>query len=513
MTTVDRSARAVDLPSSAVGMWVVPAAAGVAVLCRLPFLGMAAGQDEAGFLLVAKQWRAGGASLYGNYWVDRPPLLIGVYQLGSMFGGLPALRLIGCVAVALTVLGSALAARQLAGRAASPWAAVTAAALSATPLLGSLQINGELLASPFIALGITAVVTALRSTDQRPPMTMAALAGAAGAAAMLVKQNFAEVAVFAVVAYVVAWRRHEQPTQWLVRLVVCSLAGGVAVVVFTAAWAQSKGTSLSGVFYALYPFRVHAGQVMAAGSQYALDRLQNLLEVAAVSGLAPLLVLVAVRARPDRKVRACWHALLVTIAFGTASVLLGGNYWTHYLLELVSPIAVAVGVMAARKQQALVRGGVALVALSAALAWAIALTVPQGSVGTTVGRAIGSAAHPNDTIVTAYGHADVVETSGLASPYPYLWSLPVKTLDPQLTDLDHVLSGRARPTWLVSWDDISSWGLTSGHATVAVARHYHQVAMICGRTIYLRNGVDRPAPVVRDCPPGFDIASLRGPLS
>jgi hypothetical protein len=362
-------------------------------------------------------------------------------------------------------------------------------------------------------LGITAVVTALRSTDQRPPMTMAALAGAAGAAAMLVKQNFAEVAVFAVVAYVVAWRRHEQPTQWLVRLVVCSLAGGVAVVVFTAAWAQSKGTSLSGVFYALYPFRVHAGQVMAAGSQYALDRLQNLLEVAAVSGLAPLLVLVAVRARPDRKVRACWHALLVTIAFGTASVLLGGNYWTHYLLELVSPIAVAVGVMAARKQQALVRGGVALVALSAALAWAIALTVPQGSVGTTVGRAIGSAAHPNDTIVTAYGHADVVETSGLASPYPYLWSLPVKTLDPQLTDLDHVLSGRARPTWLVSWDDISSWGLTSGHATVAVARHYHQVAMICGRTIYLRNGVDRPAPVVRDCPPGFDIASLRGPLS
>jgi hypothetical protein len=497
------------------GTWVVPTAVVVAVLCRLPFLGLAAGQDEAGFLLVAKHWGGGGTSLYGDYWVDRPPLLLSIFRLGSMFGGLPALRLIGCLAVALTVLGSALAAGQLGGRAASRWAAVTAAALTVTPLLGGLEINGELLASPFIVFGIAAVVTALRSTDERRAMTMAALAGAAGAGAMLVKQNLADVAVFAVVAYAVAWRRHEQPVHRLGGLVLCSLAGGLTVVVLMAAQAQAHGTSLSGLLYAMYPFRVQAGQVMAAsGSFQALGRLQNLLGGVAGSGLGLLLIAIASRARRDRQGSVCcWWALLATIVFGIVSVLSGGNYWMHYLLELVGPCAIAVGVLAARKQQVLVRAAVAFPIASAAVVWAVSLTLPQGSVGTTVGAAIGSAAHPNDTMVTAYGHPEVDESSGLSSPYPYLWSLPVKTLDPQLTDLDRVLAGLARPTWLVVWSDISSWGLTTGATDVAVARHYHLVAVLCGRTVYLRNGIDRPTPVVSECPPGFHLESLKTPWS
>jgi hypothetical protein len=508
-TALERPAAVVARPLAGVGSWVVPVSVAVAVLTRLPFLGMAVGQDEAGFLAVAKQWHSGGTSLYGNYWVDRPPLLISIFRLASMLGGLPALRLIGCLAAALFVLGSARAAHHLAGRTASRWAAVTAAALSVTPLLGGLEVNGELLASPFIAFGIAAVVLSLRTTDQRRAILMAALGGAAGVAAMLVKQNLADVAVFAAVAYAVAWRRREQPGRRVGRLVLGSLAGGAAVVVVLAVWTVSQGTSLSGVLYAMYPFRIQAGEVMAAsGSHNALARLQSMVWVGLLSGLVPMIALVATKAKAGRKVPGSWYGLIATIGFGAASVLLGGNYWMHYLIELTAAVSIAIGVLAARNVR-LTRVLVMFTVACSAIVWVVALAVPQGSVGTTVGKAIGSAARPGDTIVAVYGHPDVVETSGLASPYAYLWSLPVKTLDPQLTALDAVLAGSAPPTWFVTWDQISSWGVTSGPTSTTVARDYHRVAMICGRSIYLRNGLNRPTPIASSCPPGFHIDAAK----
>lgn len=43
--------------------WTVAAAAAVAVLARLPFIGHAPGSDESGFLLVGAQWNGAGTSL------------------------------------------------------------------------------------------------------------------------------------------------------------------------------------------------------------------------------------------------------------------------------------------------------------------------------------------------------------------------------------------------------------------------------------------------------------------
>src|SRR4051794_26400458 len=85
------------------------------VVARLPFVAAPAGPDEAGFLQVAHQWAPGGGSLYGSYWVDRPPALITLYQLADVAGGLVPLRLLGCLSVVVTVLATAAAARRLAG--------------------------------------------------------------------------------------------------------------------------------------------------------------------------------------------------------------------------------------------------------------------------------------------------------------------------------------------------------------------------------------------------------------
>ena len=95
-------------------LWVAALAA-AAVLCWLPFLGRTPSPDEGGLLTVAGQW-APGSSLYGDYWVDRPPLLIGLFALADGLGGALALRVMGLVAVALTVVLAGVVGRLAAGR-------------------------------------------------------------------------------------------------------------------------------------------------------------------------------------------------------------------------------------------------------------------------------------------------------------------------------------------------------------------------------------------------------------
>ena len=60
---------------------VVYAAALLAALFRFPGLLYPLGSDEAGFTLVARAWDPQPDSLYGTYWVDRPPSLIALVKL------------------------------------------------------------------------------------------------------------------------------------------------------------------------------------------------------------------------------------------------------------------------------------------------------------------------------------------------------------------------------------------------------------------------------------------------
>ena len=51
------------------------------------------------------------------------------------------------------------------------------------------------------------------------------------------------------------------------------------------------------------------------------------------------------------------------------------------------------------------------------------------------GVALREVAEPGDTLVVYGGRADLQLESGLSSPYAYLWSLPMRTLDPDLAEL------------------------------------------------------------------------------
>lgn len=479
--------------------WTTAVAATIAVVGRLPFLERSPGPDEAGFLLVGGQWNGAGSSLYGNYFVDRPPLLVSIFRLAASLGGITALRVIGCVAVLLIVVGCARAATLISGEQAGRWAALTAAALCLSPLLGGYDVNGEMLAAPLVIGGIIAVVHAVRAFTSTEAARWAAVAGAAGVSAILVKQNFADVAVFGAVAFTLSALRADISWRRVTTLGLAGATGGAAALAAVAAWTALHGTSLRGVFEAMYPFRIQAGQVIAAGGGgHASARLGGLVAVAVMSMVVPLMGLVALDATRRRRDPLPW-AVLALIVFATASVLMGGSFWHHYLIGLIVPVSLATGSLAADRRW-LIRPVVMLAVVSSVVAWGGSFAVPPGSDGQTVGVAVAGAAWPTDTIVNLYGHADVVEASGLTSPYEHLWSLPVKTLDPRLSELDRVLVGPAAPTWLLTGRSVRSWGLTTAGTASIIARDYRRVNTICGRTIYLRDGVDRPPPrPVTDC--------------
>jgi hypothetical protein len=132
-----------------------------------------------------------------------------------------------------------------------------------------------------------------------------------------------------------------------------------------------------------------------------------------------------------------------------------------------------------------------LAVVGLALTWAVGSTVVHDA-RTGIGGGGGSAtdvaveryltahARPGDTGVVAFGDPVLLQASGLTSPYPQLWSLPVRVRDPRLTELAAVLRSDRRPTWLVvAGDSLDTWGVDSTDAQ-RVADRYYQPRTVIG---------------------------------
>lgn len=161
------------------------------------FLGVPLAPDEGGYLLVARQWHDSGPLLYGHLWVDRPPLLLAAFALAGPFGA-TEIHVLACLCAGAMVAVSGWAGWAVAGNTAARWSALAAAALSASALVGAQELDGEMLAIPFVMLACALLLHAWYR-DPRGQYLFAAATGVAAIAAMLIKQNFVEGLAFAVV--------------------------------------------------------------------------------------------------------------------------------------------------------------------------------------------------------------------------------------------------------------------------------------------------------------------------
>lgn len=494
---------------------VVGAIALLGVALRLPFLGVPPGQDESGFFIVGQQWHD-GTSLYGDYWVDRPPLLLTIFWLVPSVTGL---RVVGCLAVAAVVLLVALAAYVARGHRAAVAAAATAALLSAAPWLGVVRVNGELLASPFVAGAMALTVLMLREGARRPHL-LATGAGAASAAAFGVKQSSVDGFVFGTVALAVLALTRPERRRRALTLLLAAAGGALALAALLVVWGASRGTDPVELYHAVVTFRAEAGEVIRESASAATGaRLREMVLAWLASGLALLTVValvLGVRHRRDPVV----VATLATLLTGSAVALLGGSYWLHYLAQLIPAAALTAAWLVAAPQHAgrpgpsdgpgtpgrTRRGAVVLVAVWLPVATVVTLAdelahpLDHGPAEAT-GGFIRDAAEPGDTIVVAYGQPNVVLDSGLDAPYEHLWSLPIRVLDPDLDQLTALVDGPDRPTWVVQWgkDGFATWAVRTDDFSAAVRDHYRQAGTVCGRTVWLRDDAERSLPAPEAC--------------
>lgn len=468
-------------------------ACGCTILLHLPFLSTNLDSDEGGFALVARLWTSPGHYLYGPLWVDRPPGLIAVFAVADQLGPY-GVRLMTTVMATLLVAMVALAARTVGGGGAARWSAWTACALVSSTFLGGYELNGELVAATAVAASVAASLAARRGRSG-----CVVVAGLLATCALLCKQNFADALAFGVVLILLdalrtrGWRRG-------LRRGAGFAVGAAVPVALAGVWAGAHG-GVNALLYATYGFRVDASRVMASWSFAAPEhRLWRLVIFAVLSGMVSILVLlmVAHRARLRRLDPIGW-AIAAGLFVELLGIAGGGNFWVHYLIGPVPMLALGIG-LSTRPSWALWRlaRGVVVLAVATTLV-AVPITAgarTHGSAGQYVADWLRASARPGDSVVIPYTHPNVIEMSGLLPAYPYAWSLPLRTLDPHLDLLVRTLEGPQAPTWVVRWDHAHTWGLDpADRVQHALEQHYHQVADLCGHSVWLHDlAVRTPAP-------------------
>ncbi len=449
--------------------------------------------DEAGYLIVARDWHAGGPNLYGRYFVDRPPLLMAVYRLASLVAWTPTIRVVASAFAVLFVVSAAWAAHQVVGDRGVRWAALVAAAFASTPVLMAQEADGEIFAAPLMMLSVALTLAAVRRTGRRS-LALAVAAGVAAGAAVMVKQNFVDGVVFAVALLVASLLQRRMHVRDAARVAAGGVAGGLLVIVALLGYVAWSRVGLGTAWTAVFGFRSTALDVIEDHSLHApLVRAVALVGLGAASGALVLLVVLlldAVRCR-FRGPPVAW-AVGVTLVVDLISIALGGSYWPHYLLQLAPMLALAAGIWVADSLR--LRVTVALTVASAVgLAVVVAVSgTAYGHQSTDLGGWLHRSSEPGDTASILFGNADAQEASGMASPYEHLWTLPMRTLDPHLGRLRSVLTGPQAPTWVVDWQGLDPWNIDAhGRTRLTIAAHYHQVADLCGHRVYLHDGVRR----------------------
>lgn len=487
-----------DRSSAHLRAWVAVVVAATVAL-RLPLLGSPPSRDEAGYLMVASQLGP-GSSVYGDYWVDRPPLLLAFFAVADRLGGADALRAMGLLVVAAAVvaaavLGSTAAADRVRVRA-GVLCAATAGVFLVTPLFGTTEVNGELVAAPLVLTGVALLLRAVRAggTTARPGLLAAA--GAAGAGAVLVKQNQWDVVVV-LAALLLAGRWSHAPGRLRPRDAVPFLGGAAATGAAALAGAAATGTTPAELWDAAVVFRVEAAAVVASSASGATgDRLVDLTGAFLRSGapLVLLLLVVALRRRPAPGALDLRAAAVAVLAWESVAVLGGASYWPPYLICFVTGLVMATAVVQCAAREGTRSWSVGLVPLAWAvvaclLALAAAVAHPPARPQDGVVAWLRANAAPGDDALVAYGHPDVLHLAGLHSPYPDLWSLPVRVHDPRLADLAALLSGPGAPDWVVlTGPSLRTWGIDARAGTRALEEHYAEQVVVGRYTVLRRTG-------------------------
>lgn len=296
--------------------------------------------------------------------------------------------------------------------------------------------KGELFGIPLV---LGSCWLALRSV-RRVSIGDAFWAGCLAMLAIGFKQSIVGGLVFGAVLLIGSAVARQLPWRETLRCAAAATAGAMLPVTVVVAWSLAVGVRLQTLWYASVSFRSDANRVIAGQSaEGATSRISVLLLVFVGAGMLFLVLCFAAR----------WRALLrndavpvvaitAMLAVDLLGVVISGSYWTPYLFVPIPGLALALAALMSHahldRRWHLVTPTVVVFAVASSVfalaGWTSSWVVGRVPVEVRTGEAIAAAARPGDRVLVYGGRADIQWASRASSPYPHLWSLPMRTSTP-----------------------------------------------------------------------------------
>lgn len=510
-------------------VWLVIALIlGVAV--RVFFFELPMIHDEGGYALAARGWFEGTGTLYDDIWISRPQGIFVVYgvTMKTMGYGVAAFRAMAWIFVTLTIVAVWLYARR--------WTSPSTALLAVfvcTLLIGSPSLEGYT-ANAEVFAGMPAAFAAFWLLRQaQTNWTQAGLIGIGvliGISTILKPSGvtlWPAALAFLALTTTDPWRDRAKRGGWITAGLV--IAGVVTLI-------HGWYLGFEDFFYATFLYRFQMQSALSVGIEHTLravgwmfvNAIEFFMLIALVWVFRLRLPLVPVLAQAQKSDGPLWWLpqwirrlrsndpggllLVLWIAAAAFGVVMGGDYWTHYLLLAVPPVALWLARAIHNIGHALVgwrqKLALAMFALLLILPYGVALdgtdTVyqrlyrhPGYPAQTEVARYIRLNTTSNQTIYVAFDQASIYYLADRKPAYRHLYDQELKALPDSYADIISILNSDQRPVYIVSTLHPGPFPDDSRAFWREVSRFYDLEIMIQGVPIYrvkpgLRHSGDEP---------------------
>lgn len=497
---------------------------------RIPFFRIPMLADEGGYAYATRGWVDGSGQLYHDLWISRPQGIFFVYAgIFDLFGAdTTAFRFAAWIAIALTTIAVWGFARMCVSPLAGNLAAVIFAVASSLPNLEGYSANAEMFMGLPVALAALWLLHTARTGWS--PWQLAGVGMLIGTGISLKPSAAVMVAVAAGFIFLLgdaaSSRGRLQRSAWFL--------SGVAIV--------GIGSLIHGwilgwdeFFDATFTYRLSAQSAATVGVQHNLEAIGRLAwRASALIGLTAILLLFRYRA----EIESALHSLVAAIrregaspaawrrrrpiagAFGhlgrpeddgrlllrlwilgsLAGASVGGDWWSHYLIQVVAPLSIWMSWTIAQVWPALAAPARSLIAVSTlALLMAPFWVLVHGS-PTSMAKAMFShpgypaqeqvAAYlreessPGATIYVAFDQASIYYLADRQPAYRYLYDQELRGIPSAYSDLISIISGQDRPEYIVSTRQPGPFADASRAFWQEVGQYYEVVVTIEDVPIY-----------------------------
>lgn len=489
---------------------------------RVPFFSAPMIHDEGGYAYAARGWLDGSGQLYGDLWISRPQGIFVTYALvfRTLGYSVMALRFAAWIAAAGTV-GAAwcFARRWSSGRVANT-TAVLCAILISLPTLEGFTANAELFSGLPAAWAMWLL---LRMGQTRWSPTWLVATGALIGVSTSLKPSGVMTLVPAIgfiwlVHRGLAWRQQLAPQAWL--LAGVALIGVISLIHgYTLGW--------SNFIYATVTYRLTLQSSFSYGMLHNVKQFFGMLwNIAPLVAL--MLLVVGLRliypVRPVQYVPTTARAWRRRLRFrpstdrggqliqlwaigGLLGMAMGGDWWPHYVIQIVPPIAFWLAWNTDGLLQAM-RGwrkwlSMAMLAYTLTMPYAVVFGGaqvileqiyhhPGYPAQAEVAQYIRDHSSPDDTIYVAFDQASIYYLSGRRPAYRHLYDQELRALPDSYADIIHIISGPDRPIYIVSSLHPGPFPDDSRAFWQEVGRYYTIETTIDGVPIYRANPTPGP---------------------